>query len=368
MPATPYICKAAWPFLASVVAQYPRTAPLRCRDPLRPTHHPLASPGVAAEWQALKAHAHASFFQSWTWVGCLTPERFADPVLLCAEHGGALVGLALLNRRGSRLWLGESGEAALDAVYVEHNGPLLARGHANVLARCLRTLLQHGRVVLSGVDDAHLAAARAVGAVRLRRSALAPWLDLSRLGPGEDAFLTSLSANTRQQLRRSDRSYAASGPVSVRRAADTWQRRAGGAAPGALDRTRPARRVRQPGLPALPPRPAGARGAARRGRAAARVGRRYGHRLPVQFPPSRPRAGLPVRLRLRGRRAARQAGPDLPPRRHRLCLAGGNGGLRPPGRQRSLQDQLGKRRRHAALAGTGAALGASRAAVPARPG
>ena len=82
------------------------------------------------------------------------------------------------------MWLGESGAPALDAVYVEHNGPLLAHGHAGSLAQCLRALLRRGRLVLPGVDDMHLAAARAAGAVRLLRSVPAPWLDLSRLGPG----------------------------------------------------------------------------------------------------------------------------------------------------------------------------------------
>jgi CelD/BcsL family acetyltransferase involved in cellulose biosynthesis len=191
----------------------------------------LAPPGdlesLAGEWRGLEARADASFFQSWTWVGCVA-ERFADPWLLRAERDG-LVGLALLNRVGPNLFLGESGDAALDAVYVEHNGPLLGPDEdlAGDLAACLRALLQapldrtagwRRRLRLSGVDDAHLAAARAVGAVRLRRSQPAPYVDLAALGAAETAYLASLSANTRQQLRRSDRRYAASGRLAVRRA------------------------------------------------------------------------------------------------------------------------------------------------------
>jgi len=179
----------------------------------------LAAP--AAAWRALEARADGSFFQSWTWVGCRAAERFADPVLLRADGGGGgPVGLALLNRRRG-LFLAESGRPGLDSVHVEHNGVLLARGHEAALAACLRALLAQGRLVLSGTDAAHLAAARHAGAVRLRRSAPAPYVDLAALG-GRD-FLAGLSANTRAQLRRSERAY---GPVAVRPAADVDEARA----------------------------------------------------------------------------------------------------------------------------------------------
>ena len=183
---------------------------------------------LASDWRALEARAVASFFQSWTWVGCRARERFPDPVVLRAERAGSLVGLALLNRTtgrwpGPRLWLGESGAVRLDAVYVEHNGPLLADGAADLLSDCLTRLLASpvcdGRPVrLSGVDAAHLAAARRAGAVRLRRLHPAPCIDLTALGEGRGAYLASLSANTRYQIRRSDRFYAESGTVMARRA------------------------------------------------------------------------------------------------------------------------------------------------------
>ncbi len=177
--------------------------------------------GIAAEWRALEARADPSFFQTWSWVGCLGAERFPDPLLLRVAEGGRLVGLALLNRRRRTLWLGESGDAAQDSVYVEHNGPLLACGRGDILADCLRALLRaprHRRLKLSGVNDAHLAAARAAGAVRVLRSAPAPLVDLTALADGDTGYLAGLSANARQQVRRSDRRYAALGRIAVRRA------------------------------------------------------------------------------------------------------------------------------------------------------
>jgi hypothetical protein len=148
-------------------------------------------------------------------------------VLARAERDGETVGLALCDARrawhgGETLWLGESGDPALDRVFVEHNGPLLLRGAEASRPALFRALLGRSwrgrRLRLSGIDAAHLAAARAAGAVRVLSRRPAPWLDLSRLAEGEDGFLASLSANTRAQLRRSDRAYAALGPIRADRA------------------------------------------------------------------------------------------------------------------------------------------------------
>jgi CelD/BcsL family acetyltransferase involved in cellulose biosynthesis len=176
---------------------------------------------LAGEWRALEDRADGSFFQSWTWVGCLAAARFPGAVLLRAERDGATLGLALCNRRGGALWLGESGDPAWDAIYVEHNGPLLARDANTLLPACLRALLgaswRGRRLRLPGVEAAQVAAAHAAGAVRLLRKSPAPFVDFCALGEGD--FLAGLSANTRYQIRRSDRAYAAAGPIAVRRAA-----------------------------------------------------------------------------------------------------------------------------------------------------
>lgn len=193
---------------------------------------------VEALWREFEAQARPSFFQSWTWVGCLAAERFPDPVLLRAERHGRIVGLALLNRRRGRLRterlaLNESGDPAIDAVYVEHNGILLAHGADDLLPACLRALVvapvaprQAGRRIwrwgrrlrLGGVDAAHLTAARQAGVSCFVRESTAPYVDLAALPEGSDGYLASLSANTRYQIRRSDRGFARLGPLMVRRA------------------------------------------------------------------------------------------------------------------------------------------------------
>ncbi len=189
---------------------------------------PPAWNALGASWRDLEARADGSFFTSWNWVGSLAAARFANPVLLQAHSGGRLVGLGLFNRRRrgllpARLWLNESGDPALDAVHVEHNGLLIERGaETAVQAAALRHLAGGpGHVVLDGIGDALLAAAQQAGALVHRRAlpGLAPWIDLEAVRASATGHLGLLSANTRQQLRRSLRGYGEAGALAVRRAA-----------------------------------------------------------------------------------------------------------------------------------------------------
>ena len=183
--------------------------------------------GIEGLWRGLEAQAVPPFFRSWTWVGCLAEERFPDPVLLCATRGGRLAGLALFNRHGNlwarRLSLGENGDQRLDAPFVEHNGPLLAPGEGaatgGAMMRAALALPGIAGLRLSGVDPSLVLAARQAGlVVPCPQERQAPLVRLDRLRAAGTPYLDVLSANTRQQLRRSDRRYAVGGALSLARA------------------------------------------------------------------------------------------------------------------------------------------------------
>lgn len=177
---------------------------------------------LGAAWRALEADAEPlSFFQSWTWVGCLAEERYPDPFLLRAELDGKLLGLALFNRRRGRLHLAASGDAALDSLFIEHNAPLVSGAAGEeVLPALLRAAWRMAgvrRLVLGGVGPPVLAA---TGGVPLRlQEQPAPRVDLDAVRAAGSGYLATLSANTRYQIRRSTRRYAASGEIALERAA-----------------------------------------------------------------------------------------------------------------------------------------------------
>jgi CelD/BcsL family acetyltransferase involved in cellulose biosynthesis len=137
-------------------------------------------------------------------------------VLVEALDGERTVALALFNRRGGALYLGQSGDPVLDCIYVEFNGVLTETGReAELTVACLRAARARSRLVLGGVSAATAASAAETGSVLCNRSLAAPVVDLAG-GVGD--FLDRRSANTRQQLRRSNRDYAAAGGISIDRA------------------------------------------------------------------------------------------------------------------------------------------------------
>jgi CelD/BcsL family acetyltransferase involved in cellulose biosynthesis len=175
---------------------------------------------LGAAWEALEARAEASVFQSWAWVGCLAAERYEAPLLVRAEAGGACVGLALFNRAGGALHLHESGDPARDRPFIEHNGPLVARGgppgtRGAMLAAALRAA-GGGGLRLSGVP-ADLPA-EAGGVIWHARPRPAPWVDLDAVRAAGGDWLATLSANARAQMRRSDRLIAEAGPIAAQEA------------------------------------------------------------------------------------------------------------------------------------------------------
>jgi CelD/BcsL family acetyltransferase involved in cellulose biosynthesis len=150
----------------------------------------------------------------------LVEERFPDPVLVEAVEDGRTVALALFNR--TRQWfgppvlhLGESGTVELDCPYVEQNGVLTEAGREDELTTlCLRAVASRYDLVLSGISESVLASVRrAARLVLAGRSQASPFVDLAALRATRTDYLSSRSANTRQQIRRSDRYYQQSGPI-----------------------------------------------------------------------------------------------------------------------------------------------------------
>jgi CelD/BcsL family acetyltransferase involved in cellulose biosynthesis len=180
---------------------------------------------LGRRWQDLEERADCSFFQSWSWTGCLAQERFPDPLLVEATEAGRTVALALFNRvrrtiGPARLFLGEAGDPVLDCPYIEDNGVLTEAGREDELTEaCLRAVAASHVLILSGIGDTALQAVRRVsGTVWIRRDSVAPFVDLAALRRADGDYLAARSANTRQQIRRSDRFFAASGPLTVKRA------------------------------------------------------------------------------------------------------------------------------------------------------
>ena len=191
---------------------------------------------LETRWRALATESGGSYFQDWGWVGCMAAERYPDPVLVEMHQDEKLVALALFNRGASRrdgtsLHLQESIDPLLTSIFVEHNGPLVAIADPVLRQAVLAALFTHAmrapidrlppnprRLVLSGVGpDCADAAAMTGGLVDEKSRRMAPFSDFGALDR-DRPFIEFLSRNTRHQLRRSNRLYAAQGELAIRRA------------------------------------------------------------------------------------------------------------------------------------------------------
>lgn len=195
--------------------------------------------GLAALWRELEPRAEPPMFLSWHWIGCWLEEAGIKPVVLLGHAGGRLVLLGALapwDRCGalpmtvSGLLLHTTGDEAKDVITIEYNGFLVDRGWAGRADLAALQYLADG-VVVAGKrrDELHLRniiadpafdpAALPAGVVVRELFRKPSWyVDLAALRASGTPYLDSLSANTRQQLRRAMRQYERRGPLTARRA------------------------------------------------------------------------------------------------------------------------------------------------------
>jgi CelD/BcsL family acetyltransferase involved in cellulose biosynthesis len=161
---------------------------------------------VGKRWRELEKDSEASFFQSWTFLGCLAEERFGKASLLSVRGGDKDLALALIGHSGKPGYLNETGDAVHDAVFIEHNALLTRRGASGVTIPALRYALEKYPLLnLSGIPETMLRAIGEAGWFRLHQTRAAPF---ATLDAGQDP-LTAASANLRSQINRAHRHYGA---------------------------------------------------------------------------------------------------------------------------------------------------------------
>jgi CelD/BcsL family acetyltransferase involved in cellulose biosynthesis len=185
---------------------------------------------LGMRWRALEATGDPSFFLSWHWIGTWLTAIKGMPLLLSGTAGGRIVLLALLTPlrrhdlgvlpiRAARLH--ETGDSATDVITIEYNGFLVARDwHPLASSAAIQFLFK------SGFDELQMRGVPADYDTVFRREAIVSvvdrkpsWrVDLDAVRGSGEPYLSHISANTRQQVRRSMRLYQARGELCLTRA------------------------------------------------------------------------------------------------------------------------------------------------------
>lgn len=207
---------------------------------LRGTLSPLQDiDQLRTEWLELQTRSDCSFFTSWAWIGSWldTVKANAKLHIYRCHHEGVLIGLGVLceivaKKRGFLPYREFSlNECHLPGCnfWVEYNGLLVARGHAetcwkNFFYMMRETDLVWHEVVLSAVDPdvpGYYASTVDRSSVLLVDAEWEPWCaELSEEDAEMAQLLTKFSSNRRWQIRRSLKEYESDGPVALDEARD----------------------------------------------------------------------------------------------------------------------------------------------------
>jgi len=214
-------------------------------------------------WRELEARSDCHFFLSWDWIGSWIAEIGVSVQVLIGRSAGQVVLLGLLVpsfRRGripfniSGAGLHITGDPQQDVITIEYNGFLVARdcnratanqtiadnatswAEAAAIRFLLRDKTAPGKYPVRRIDELHLRnvlslydtlddrIAIAAGQAAVLREVVwskPSWrVDLEAIRASGRTYMDSLSANTRQQIRRSMRLYEKQGELSVTRARD----------------------------------------------------------------------------------------------------------------------------------------------------
>ncbi len=194
---------------------------------------------LAVLWRDLESRANCTFFLSWHWMSAWIAGLGGSPPLLIGEVAGTLAlmgfivpyarrGAGVIRFRGARLH--STGRWDQDCIAIEYNGFLVdRRWEGRIEQEAIGWLLNQSKIAAMRPQELHITAmlaqqratwtpANTVVQIPNRKPS---WrVDLAGLRTAGSSYLESLSANTRQQIRRSMRLYNAAGGLSATWATD----------------------------------------------------------------------------------------------------------------------------------------------------
>ena len=192
--------------------------------------------GLGKKWRLLEQRSDCSFFQSWMWIGTWLAKlpSSAKRYLLEVTDDGETIGLAVIVAstlvrhrfvRSRALLLHETGSHDMDRMTIEYNSFVAEAGREReVISEGMRCMgaasVAWDEFVVSGVgSDAFEAWQAAIADSKwhllYRQQSDCLFVDLCAIRDAGGDYLALLSANTRQQVRRSIKGYEKLGSLNL---------------------------------------------------------------------------------------------------------------------------------------------------------
>ncbi|MGI9288781.1 MAG: GNAT family N-acetyltransferase [Pseudomonadales bacterium] len=183
------------------------------------------------DWLSLEKRADNRFFTSWGWIGTWLKTYSPECDVLRAYADSELVALGILVRakerrslvlRSETIQLNQTGDPAKDQLWIEYNGLLTDKAHHSLVTpACVKYLCdcypEWDELVVGAVTEDEALLFKNVGGLSRYNMWEAPTfgVDLKAIRTSGVDYLSTLSRNTRYQIRRSIRRYEESGKLRI---------------------------------------------------------------------------------------------------------------------------------------------------------
>ena len=183
------------------------------------------------DWLMLESKSSNYFFLSWAWIGTWIKTYSPDIRVLRAYYNGEMVAIAAFVLNAQRrhcflhsrtLHLHQTGNAEKDQIWIEYNGILAKRNHVEgVTAASIRYLIEIAdtwdELIIGAITEDEALVLEQEGNLMRHNLWEAPCygIDLKTIRSRNKDYLSTLSRNTRYQIKRSIRLYQQNGKIII---------------------------------------------------------------------------------------------------------------------------------------------------------
>jgi len=187
---------------------------------------------IEQQWRELEKTANNSIFIHWPFIYTWLNYIEYNGNILSVHFNNTVVGLGILTEnisskngiRIKQLWLNRTGNEALDQIWSEYNSILCTKGlehsiHAAIIDYFETTLTDYDELII-GVSDYHIKETPRPNNITQYTSwkSISYQTNLTKNCQQWDSFLSTLSANTRSQIKRSVKLYGGINDITLARA------------------------------------------------------------------------------------------------------------------------------------------------------
>ena len=178
-------------------------------------------------WKSVEDHSHSIFFLSHHWMKCWLEAVKTKPYVFVARNEDNPIAIGFLQTTPPAFpfisppitRLNQTGNREENTIYIEMNGLLCHSDYPDLQLQCWQWVREQApNFQLERLStNAYDAMKESFPNLAITKIDIAPFLNFQKLAQNNIPVLDSFSKNTRQQIRRAIKIYAAKSPIEIQR-------------------------------------------------------------------------------------------------------------------------------------------------------